>query len=116
MKHYKEWLLTKLTTSGWELIEQDADTDWWLEEFWRIKSTKQNWDKELNILCLVDPQFVGNNKRQAVWAIMAMKGIPSERQVGDKGIIQMDLVKGKFDQKLEAFVQGITEYRNNIGL
>ena len=47
---------------------------------------------------------------------MAMKGMPSEMPVGDEGIIQMDLVKGKFDQKLEAFVQGINEYRNNIGL
>ena len=116
MKHYKELLLNKLTTSGWELIEQDTDTDWWLEEIWRIKSTKQNWGEELNILFLVDPQFEGNNKSQAVWAIMAMKGIPSERPIGDEGIIQMDLVKGKFDQKLETFVQGINEYRNNIGL
>ena len=116
MKHYKELLLNKLTTSGWELIEQDSDTDWWLEDSWRIKSVKQNWGEELNILFLVDPQFEGNDKSQAVWAIMAIKSIPSERPIGDEGIIQMDLVKGKFEQKLEDFVQGVNEYRNKIGL
>ena len=47
---------------------------------------------------------------------MAIKSIPSERPIGDEGIIQMDLVKGKFEQKLEDFVQGVNEYRNKIGL
>ena len=39
MKHYKELLLKKLSDSGWVLIEQDNDTDWWLEESWKIKKT-----------------------------------------------------------------------------
>lgn len=113
MKHYKEILLNKLTLSGWELIQQDTDTDWWLEESWGIKSVKQNWGEELNILFLVDPQFEGSDKSQAVLAIMATKSIPHERPIGDEGIVQMDLVKGKFDQKLEAFIQSINEYRDN---
>ena len=116
MKHYKELLLKKLSISGWELIEQDTDTDWWLEETWRVKSTQQNWGEEINILFLVDPQYEGTKKSQAVWAVMAAKEVPTERPIGNEGIIEMDLVKGKFDQKLEDFVRGINEYRTKIGL
>ena len=111
MKYYKELLLKKLSDSGWELLGQDSDTDWWLEESWKVRSIQQNWGEEIYILFLVDPQYDGTNKSQAVWAVMAVKEIPNERQIGDEGIIQMDLVKGKFNKKLEAFVHGINEYR-----
>lgn len=47
---------------------------------------------------------------------MAVNEVPTERPLGDEGIVQMDLVKGKFDQKLQDFVEGINEYRNTIGL
>ena len=116
MKHYKELLLSKLSVSGWELTEQDDDTDWWLEEIWRIRSVQQNWGAEVCILFLVDPQYEGRKKSQAVWAVMAANEVPAERPIGDEGIVLMDLMKGKFDQKLADFVRGINEYRNNIGL
>lgn len=116
MKHYKELLLKKLADSGWELVAQDDDTDWWLEQSWKIKSIQQNWGEEIYILFLVDPQYEGTKKSQAVWAVMAVNEVPTERPLGDEGVIQMDLVKGKFDQKLQDFVEGINEYRNTIGL
>lgn len=116
MKHYKELLLKKLAGSGWGLVSQDDDTDWWLEESWKIKSIQQNWGEEIYILFLVDPQYEGAIKSQAVWAVMAVNEVPTERPLGDEGIIQMDLMKGKFDQKLQEFVEGINEYRNKIGL
>jgi hypothetical protein len=116
MKHYKELLLKKLSASGWELIEQDDNTDWWLDEAWRVKSTAQHWGEEIYILFLVDPQYDGTKKDTAVWAVMAVKKVPNQRPTGDQGIVEMDLQKGKLDQKLEAFIQGINAYRNDIGL
>jgi len=116
MKYYKELLLKKLADSGWELVEQDDDTDWWLEVSWRVKSTQQNWGEEIYILFLIDPQYEGTKKSQAIWAVMAIKEVPNERPIGDEGIIEIGLVKGKYDQKLEDFVRGINEYRNKIGL
>ena len=50
MKYYKELLLKKLTDSGWELEEQNNDTDWWLEEYWKVKSIKDSWGKEIYIM------------------------------------------------------------------
>ena len=117
MKHYKELLLKKLSDSGWVLTEQDNDTDWWLEESWKIKSTKESWGKEINILFLVDPQYEGTIKSQAVWAVMAAKEIPNDRPVDDdEGITQMDLAKGKFDVRLSSFVKSINEFRSTNGL
>ena len=116
MKHYKELLLKKLSASGWELIERDDNTDWWLDEAWRVKSSQQHWGEEIYILFLVDPQYEGTKKDTAVWAVMAAKTVPDERPTGNQGIIAMRLQKGRFDQKLEGFVQGINEYRNSIGL
>ncbi len=116
MKYYKKLLLKKLSSSGWDLIEQDDNTDWWLDEAWRVKSTRQHWGEEIYILFLVDPQYEGTKKDTAVWAVMAEKEVPNERPTGNQGIITMDLQKGKVGQKLEGFVQGINEYRDNIGL
>jgi hypothetical protein len=116
MKHYKELLLGKLASTGWELLALDDDTDWWLEESWKIKSIQQNWGEEIYILFLVDPQYEGRIKSQAVWAVRAVKEVPVDRPLGNECILEMDLQKGKLDHNLEVFVQGINEYRNKIGL
>ena len=116
MKHYKELLLKKLSNSGWELVEKSDDTDWWLEEHWKVKSNQQNWGLEIYILFLVDPQYEGTIKSQAIWAIQAVKKIPVQRPIDNEELIEMDLVKGKFDKKLESFIEGINEFRNNTSL
>ncbi len=115
MKHYKGLLLKTLSASGWELTQQNDDTDWWLDEAWRVRSTQQHWGEEIYILFLVDPQYEGTKKDTAVWAVMATKELPNERPIGNEGIITMGLQKGKFDQKMQGFVQAINDYRSNIG-
>jgi hypothetical protein len=64
----------------------------------------------------VDPRYEGQKKESAVWAITAVNKIPTEWPFGSEGITEMDLLKGKFNQKLEASVSSIIEYRNNIDL
>ncbi len=114
MKHYKQLLLNKLTYTGWEIVSRDDHTDWWLEEYWKIRSIRQNWGYELLVLFLVDPVYEGNKKSQAVWAIGATKKMPPDRPIGSGCIIQMDLQKGKFDFKLSEFVKGINEHRDRV--
>lgn len=116
MKYYKELLLQKLSNSGWDLAERNDNTDWWLEEYWQLRSVKQNWGTRIYILFLVDPIFEGINKSQGIWAVMATKNLPKQIPLGDKGICLMDLVKGKFDIRLEEFTTIINQYRNNIDL
>jgi len=111
MKYYKELLLKKLTYSGWQLVEEDDNTDWWLESYWKLQSIKQNYGQEIFVLFLVDPQYDGHNKSSAVWAVGAYQQIPQERPLED-GISFMPMMKGKFDEKLTQFVVEINEYRN----
>ena len=113
MRHYKQILKNKISDSGWELESTNVDTDWWLEEIWRIKSVKQDWGKIIFISFLVDPQYSGDNKSQAVWAISATNEIPSDRINAENGIVLIDLVKGKFDRKISEFVASINSYRNS---
>lgn len=113
MKYYKELLLKKLCDSGWELLEKDDETDWWLESYWKIKSIKNNYGKVIYILFLVDPMYDGNIKSSAVWAVGAFEKLPSSRPLID-GISLMDMVKGKFDQKLTKFVIEINGYRDEV--
>ena len=111
MKYYKELLLKKLSDTGWELVEENEDTDWWLESWWRIRSNKQFYGYEIFILFLVDPMYDGNNKSSAVWAVGAHEEIPTRRPINE-GVCEMDLVKGKFDEKLTKFVGALNEHRN----
>ncbi|MFL0805628.1 MAG: hypothetical protein K6L81_18085 [Agarilytica sp.] len=113
MKYYKELLLKKLVDTGWELTQQDDDTDWWLESYWKLTSVKQNYGHEIYVLFLVDPQYDGQNKGSAVWAVGAYEQIPTDRPLED-GVSIMDMVKGKLGDKLSMFVKEINEHRNEI--
>lgn len=112
MKYYKELLRDKLFDSGWELMRKDDDTDWWLESYWEVKSVKQNYGKLIYVLFLVDPQYDGENKEGAIWAISAFEKVPLERPSQD-GIASTYLVKGKLNECLSIFVNQINSYRNN---
>lgn len=112
MKHYKQILLNKIIDSGWELESTNIDTDWWLEEIWSIKSVRENWGKKLFISFLVDPQYDGNNKSQAVWAISVTTDIPSDRIIAEKGMVLIDLVKGKLDQNITNLVISINKHNH----
>ena len=111
MNYYKEQLLKKLSNDGWELLEEDDNTDWWLESYWNVKSVKQNYSLAFHVLFLVDPMYVGQNKGSAVWAVGAYKELPSECPL-EGSICMMRMMKGKFDEKLGEFVTCVNEYRN----
>lgn len=65
------------------------------------------------MLFLVDPQYEGQHKSEAVWAVSAYTEIPQDRPLED-GISTMSMVKGKFDEKLGQFVVEINEYRDQV--
>ena len=113
MKYYKELLLRKLANSGWELVEIDEDTDWWLESVWRIKSIRQNYGLELFISFLVDPQYDGVNKSSAVYSIEAFKEFPHERPLKN-GLASLYFLNGKLNRVMEEFLVEINYFRNKV--
>ncbi len=96
MGFYKKHLLKKLTDKGWELISQDDNTEWWVEELWTMKSIKQNYGFTVVIGFLVDLQYDGIDKRSAVDSICACLKEPKTYTEARQGLI-MYLTRGKFN-------------------
>jgi hypothetical protein len=112
MQHYKQLLLKALDDDGWELESRDDDTEWWADEHWLIRSTRQNWGLELTLSFLVDPQYEGHEKEKAVWAIAANSGTPLGRLAAEKAVALMPMTRGKFDERLRAFVHSLNRHRS----
>ena len=113
MKNYQLQLTELLSRDGWEVESVDDQTDWWSAEQWIIASRRENFGLKLWVDFLVDPQYTGNKKSSAVWAISACLGPPSDRLVAEDGIV-MDLAKGEFRPKLEQFAESVTALRRSL--
>ncbi|MBV1910609.1 MAG: hypothetical protein KUG78_15005 [Kangiellaceae bacterium] len=115
MRYYKEQLLNKLMNSGWELDSRDDDTDWWVEEFWSMKSVRQNYGFIITVGFLVDLQYDGNNKREAVNSICACVNIPNTYSEAG-ACLSMYLSKGKLEETLQQFVKDVNKIRDQQNL
>ena len=89
----KRLLLKLLTDRGWELVSRDANTGWWVEEHWLIRSVRENWGQELVLTFMVDPQYEGHDKGRAIWAISANMEVPQDRSSAGRGIALMPVTK-----------------------
>jgi hypothetical protein len=114
MEAYKTQLRQHLADHGWEVVEVLDSDVWWADEYWKVESRRNLWGFEIVVTFLVDPMWEGPRKKgQAVWAIAATEGIPTERLSAGRGIGQLCLVKGRFDENLREFVISIDAYRND---
>jgi hypothetical protein len=113
MQAYKSQLRQRLVDCGWEVVEVIDTEEWWADEIWRIASRRNAWGLEIVVTFLVDPQWDAPRKKgQGVWAITATDGILADRPIGEEGIAELQMVKGRFDDKLAAFVDALDAYRN----
>jgi hypothetical protein len=114
MTGYKYKILTELQKHGWELSEViDSDLDWWADEQWQIKSVRENWGQEIYITFVVDPHWSGNRKKgQGIWEVVASSSQLITWNDKSSEVAALFMSRGKFDPKLEAFIQKINTYRN----
>jgi hypothetical protein len=115
MQEYKAQLRDCLEQSGWQVEEEIAGVDWWADEHWKVRSVWNLWGYELVITFLVDPHWEGTSKkRAAIWAVSATAALPSERPIGRDGetIAWLDMMRGRFDEKLQVFVAAINSHRD----
>jgi hypothetical protein len=113
---YQFRLRSELNKHGWELSEIiDKDLEWWADEQWYIKSVREHWGLEIYITFLVDPHWSGSRKKgQAIWAVMASSKLPNTWSQEISQITRLSLLKGKFDSKLEQFIDQLNTYRINL--
>jgi hypothetical protein len=66
----------RLERNGWQVVEKEADGQWWVDETWAVRSTWRPQGLRLWLTFLVDPQHDGPRRRgEGVWAI----GVTSKR-------------------------------------
>jgi hypothetical protein len=114
MQAYKVQLRHRLADHGWEVVEVIDSDDWWADEYWEVASRRNAWGLEVVLTFLVDPQWDAPRKKgQGVWAITTTNSIPPDRLSADRCIAELPMVKGRFDEKLAAFVASLDAYRNS---
>ncbi len=112
MSTYKEQLERTLQRNNWEIILIDTTDDWWVDEFWRIKSSERDKDLELFILFEVDPQFEGPRKKgQGIWLIDALINFPKDRLDKESSVASISMSKRKFNIKLDEFLVDLNNFR-----
>ncbi|HJZ91337.1 MAG TPA: hypothetical protein VKE40_10730 [Gemmataceae bacterium] len=113
MQAYQIQLRQLLEDHGWEVVGVLESDDWWADEFWKIESRRNAWGLAIVLTFLVDPMWDASRKKgQGVWAIGATERVPTERPSAERGIAELCIMKGRFNEKLAAFVDALDEYRN----
>lgn len=103
----------ELVKSEWEITLVDTVDQWWLEEFWEIKSLKRGFPLKLVIIFEVDPMSINSgNNSYLIWNIEALKELPKDRFNKEQSVASLSMTKRKFNLKLEEFINGINEARN----
>ncbi len=109
---------------GWELMETQIPTDWWIAEIWLIKSTWSPTDCYIFLAFLVDDQLQDKTQRNfAVWVVtVSLKQPHSWRN--DKINIDMQdeeyfeiPIKTKFEKRIPEIFDSLNYLRlkfNNL--
>src|SRR5262249_51755087 len=113
MQAYKTQLRQRLADHGWEVVEVIDSDEWWADEFWKVQSRRNAWGLEIVLTFLVDPMWDAPRKKgQGIWAVSATTDVPADRLSAEAGIGELCMVKGRFDEKLAAFVDSLDVYRD----
>lgn len=113
MTKYKKQIEAALIKGEWEIILIDRIDDWWIEEFWRIKSKKLVYDLEFFLVFEVDPMSLDNNSPE-VNNVGAYSQFPLNRLDKSYSIGVLDMKKGPFDIRLNDFIQCMESYRKSF--
>jgi hypothetical protein len=110
----KALLRRHLDDHTWEVVEVAEGGHWWADEHWKVHSRRNSWGLELVLTFLVDPQWEGPRKMgEGVWAVAAAQGLPTDRLSAEQGLAMLPMTRGRFDEKLAAFVNDLDAFRNS---
>lgn len=113
MSSFKHQLKKALENDGWELIGiVEENLDWWCDEYWVIRSVRENWGLELLILFLVDPQWnLLPKKGEGIDEIVATEKFPAGWGEARSGIALPSMDHRIFQKNLAGFITSLNEHR-----
>jgi|KBSMisStandDraft_5_1062788.scaffolds.fasta_scaffold567614_1 hypothetical protein len=109
MKTYQRQLLRALEEAHWELVGAIEPPGWWAQAHWRLQR-RDAPGRHVFLSFLVDPQSErSDGSAPLIWAVCATPVLPRERPIGHPGeaLAWLDMMKGQFAPKLEAFVNDL---------
>ena len=110
---FRTLLRGRLDDDGWEVAAIDDDTDWWVDQHWKIRSTRAANGLTLFLNFMVDPLYEGADKRSAVWSITASTCLPTGRTDRHSEVATLVLQKGRLIRNLGEFICQLNAYRNS---
>ena len=110
---FRALLRNRLDQNGWEVATIDDDTDWWVDQHWEVRSTRQANGLTLFLNLMVDRQHEGTHKSNAVWSITASTRLPAGRTDTTGQVAAMAMQKGRLDRNLNVFIGELNDYRND---
>lgn len=114
-KGYKHQIEQELHALGLEITSIGSTDAWWDDEHWTIAPVydpQQQW-----FICfIVDPGFEGPlEKGQGIYKIVASARFPQNWNDESDAIAVLDMVKERFDRKLESFAASLKDFFNSHG-
>ena len=113
-KKYKNQLRIELSRSHWEIVEIDIDSEWWVEEHWKVRSSSKEFGYLLILSFLVDPHTTDSGKSHLISEVLAGTAKPTDPLDRAQAIAELDMRKGYFGEKLGAFLQEIDRHRDAL--
>jgi hypothetical protein len=110
---FRTLLRGRLDDDGWKVAAIDNDTDWWVDQHWKIRSTRAANGLTLFLNFMVDPLYEGADKRSAVWSITASTSLPTGRTDTKSEVATLVLQKGRLIRNLGEFICQLNAYRNS---
>jgi hypothetical protein len=104
MPNYKQQIEQQLTMSNWQILEIGTIDEWWLQEYWIIQKVKSNFKEKPFIIFKNDPMQDDYSKNSHVIVIEMHSQFPKDRLENKHLITSLNMVKGKFNLKLNTFI------------
>ena len=112
MADCKQRLLDELGKDDWTRLDIiNSDMGMWIDEAWKIRSTRERWATELYIGFVVDPVWdAPRSPAQAVRRIIAIPTLPGKETTNINEIASIEMPE-QFTSQLMPFVYALNFYR-----
>jgi hypothetical protein len=106
-------LKTRLERDGWKVVEEQVGDAWWVDERWKVESTRRPLGLHVWLSFLVDPQHDWPRGRgEHVWAV----GVTSSRPEGRDEVEPTAVaIRRHWSQSLDELAAAIARIRDRAG-
>jgi hypothetical protein len=108
----KRELKTRLERDGWKVVEEELGDEWWVDERWKVESTRSPPGLHVWVSFLVDPQHDGPRDRgEHVWAVGVTSTRPGARDQVEGTAVS---IRRHWAQSLDELAASVARIRDSV--